>query len=473
MKIIKAALPLTLLLLSGCVVGPDYQAPDTALPAKFSESGSKPTPNVTLNPWWEAFRDKKLNSLIQQGMNENLSVLTSLERIVEAQANVVAAGAGALPQINGSGSATASGEDGKPVNGHTQTKQMNAGVGASWLLDLFGQYRRAVESANASLDAAYADVNVTRLAYFSDLATSYIDLRYYQEALAQTRVSLASRRETLKLTEDIRQAGAASSLDVVQAEGLVNQTLAELPALEIGYYQAANHIATLLGLPAATITKSLEKGAGQPVARYTTKTGVPADLIRNRPDIRKSERELAAATAAIGVAEAQLFPSLTLDGSIGAQRLFTNAVTGNLTSWAFGPSLTVPIFQGGALRAQVDISKSQAQQQYLAWKQTVLNAVEEVEDAQVSINRAIQTVAALRKVVSSYEEALSLARESYRGGATTVLDVLDAERNVADGRLSLAAAIRTQASSFVALNVAIGGAADIGSPSLASTSPSQ
>ncbi|MBD9373381.1 efflux transporter outer membrane subunit [Rhizobium sp. ARZ01] len=468
MKIAKSFLPLTMLLLSGCVVGPDYKAPEAALPAKFTESAAKSVGNTTLDPWWEDFRDKRLTAFVAQGMNENLDVLTALERITEAQANVVLAGAGAWPLISANGAATVQGTDGtllKRQNGtsHEQSKNLNAGLGASWLLDLFGQYARARESANASLDASYDDVNVARLAYLSNLTTTYISARFFQEALALNRLNLASRRETLKLTEDIRAAGAASSLDVVQAEGLVNQTLAELPPLEIGFYQSANSMATLLGVPAGTITPSLLKGSGQPMPRYAAKTGIPADLIRNRPDIRRAERTLAAATAQIGVAESQLYPSLTLDGTIGAARTIS-AISGNLTSWTFGPTLVLPIFNGGALRAQVDVADSQAKQQYLAWKQTVLNAVEEVESAQAALIRDYQTVAALRRLVASNEEALSLARESYKGGASTILDVLDAERNVANSRLTLAAAIRTLASDYVALNAAIGGGSSIETP---------
>lgn len=474
MKIARSLLPLTMLLLTGCVVGPDYKTPDTALTAKFSEAAEKSAGDTTLNPWWENFRDKRMNELVARGMNENLTVLQSMERITEAQANVVLAGAGAFPQISGSGNATASGQDGSLLqrqsiasgggaSSHSQSKDLNANVGASWLLDFFGQYRRARESANASLDAAYDNVNVARLAYLSELTTTYISARFFQEAIALNRKNLKSRQDTLKLTQDIRAAGAASSLDVVQAEGLVNQTLAEIPPLETGFYQAANRTATLLGVPASTITPELIRAGSQPTPRYSTRVGIPADLIRNRPDIRSAERNLAAATAQIGVAESQLYPSLTLDGTIGAARTIS-AVTGNLTSWSFGPALTVPIFNGGALRAQVDIADSVAKQQYFTWKQTVLEAVEEVENAQTALIRDYQTVAALRRLVASNEEALSLARESYKGGASTVLDVLDAERNVANSRLTLASSIRSLANDYVALNVAIGGGSAIETP---------
>lgn len=469
MKTAKVLLPLSLLLLSGCVVGPNYQAPNAALPAKFSQGGHAEAANVTLNPWWEAFRDKKLNGLVAQGMGENLDVQQSLERIIEARAIVIVAGAGGLPELNVGGSGTVEGQDGSfrrnsGTGDHSETKTLSGGADASWLIDLFGQYRRAKESANASLDAAYDDVNVARLAYLSDLTTSYIEARYNQEAYALQQQSLASRRETLKLTEDIKAAGAASSLDVVQAEGLVNSTLAELPGYQTGFNQAANHIATLLGLPATSVTASLTRGSAQPSPRYNTKAGVPADLVRNRPDIRRAERLLAAATASIGVAEAQLYPSLTLSGSIDGSRIVASAASGGLTSWSFGPSLNLPIFNGGRLKANVDIAKSTAQQQYLAWKQTVLNGVEEVEDALVALRNDYQTVAALRKVVDSYEEALGLARESYKGGATSLLDVLDAERSLATSRVALAAGIRNLANNYVALNVALGGGSAIEPP---------
>jgi multidrug efflux system outer membrane protein len=467
MNFTKTLFPLSMLLLSGCVVGPDYTKPDAALPVKFSESKAASADNVTLNPWWESFRDRRLNDLVHQGLAENLTVRQAVERIEAAEANVIIAGAGSLPSLGATADATVSGQDGSFLGGtSSENKSITAGLGASWLLDFFGQYRRQKEAATASLDAAYNDVNVARLAYLSDLVSSYVNARYFQEALALNRKNLVSRRETLKLTNEIKEAGAASSLDVLQTEGLVNQTLADLPALETGFHQSANHIATLLGVPASTITSSLIKGSAQPMPRYATRTGVPADLIRNRPDIRAAERRLQAATAQIGVAEADLYPSIELGGSIGAARNFTNAATGNLTSWSFGPSLTLPIFNGGALKAQVKIARSEAEQQYLTWKSTVLQAVEEVENAQAALLRDGQTVAALRKVVQSYEQTLNLARESYRGGASTILDVLDAERNVADARLSLASAIRQLARDYVSLNVAIGGGAEIGAPTV-------
>jgi len=287
-----ALLALTAAVLSSCMVGPNYKPPHASLPAHYSEAARKPADELPLKPWWQAFKDKRLNALVDEGMNENLGVRAALERITEAQANVVIAGAGALPQVDTAAAATVAGAS----KGRTTTT-LTAGLGASWLLDFFGQYRRAKESAAASLDAAYENIGVARLAFFSDLTQSYVDLRFNQESIAITRKNLASRRETLKLVTDLRNSGAASRLDVIQAEGLVNQTLSQIPGLDANFHQAANHIATLLAVPAATMTDSLSHGFGQPVPRYSAEVGIPADLIRNRPDIRRAERLLAAATA--------------------------------------------------------------------------------------------------------------------------------------------------------------------------------
>lgn len=457
---IRVAAPLILLLLSSCVTGPDHTPPQTPLPEKFAEGGKKSNGEVAMAAWWTAFNDKRLNGLVEQGLNQNLDVLQALERITAAEANVVVAGAGGLPSLNVSGDETVSKSKGTGDYGTRTTdttSTASGGVSVSWLLDLFGQYRRAKEGATASLDAAYASADVAKLSYLSDLVTSYINARYYQERIAIARKNLASRRETLDLTKLQLEAGAASRLDVVQSEGLVNSTLADLPGLETSFRQSAHHIATLLGLPASSLIADLQKGAPQPLARRSINAGVPADLIRNRPDIRKAERELAAAVAEIGVAEAQLYPSITLGGSISPQWISTKSLAGSLTSWSFGPSLTLPILDGGRLKANVDIAESSAREAYLAWKASVLNAVEEVENALAAVNRDSQTVSALTATVRSYEEALALSTASYKDGASSLLDVLDAQRSVSTAQASLAQAVQQMAADYVALNVAIGG----------------
>ena len=216
-------------------------------------------------------------------------------------------------------------------------------------------------------------MNVARLSLLQAVASAYIDVRYYQERIALARQNLNSRNETLDLTRLQLEAGAASRLDVVQAEGLVNSTIAEIPALETAFRRAAHRVATLLGMPASALLPELQRGARQPVARFSAKAGIPADLIRNRPDIVAAERQLAAAVAQIGVAEAQLYPSITLGGSITPSYSRAGGTSASLLSWNFGPGISLPIFDGGQLKANVTAAESTARETYLAWKQTVLD----------------------------------------------------------------------------------------------------
>jgi len=454
---IRTAAPALLLILAGCVSGPDHKPPVMPLPAKFSEGGLKPNGDVANKVWWTAFSDKKLDGLVETGLTQNVSILQSIEATVAAQGDVTVAGAGGLPSLTADASHTISGEKGKLKTSAGPTNTSAGDLTASWLLDLWGQYRRAREGALDTLDAAYATVDVTRLTYLQDLVTSYITARYYQALIAIADENLKSRRETLELTKFQLEAGAASRLDVVQAEGLVNSSLSEKPPYEIAFRQQVHHIAMLLNVPAATVIAQMQSGGtGQPIFHGSVTTGVPADLIRNRPDIRKAERDLAAATAQIGVAEAQLYPTISLSGSISPSFIHKSGVSGGLTSWSFGPSLNLPIFDGGALRANVKIAESNARSAYLTWKSTVLTAVEDVENALSAVTRDAQTVSALRAQVKSYQEALQLSTASYKDGASSLLDVLDAQRSVTTAQESLANAVQTSAADYVSLNVAIG-----------------
>ena len=467
MTSIRVAAPLVLLLLSGCVVGPDHTPPQIALPAKFGEGPKTSNGDVAKNAWWTAFNDSRLNGYVDQGLAQNLNILQALERINQAQANVVSAGAGSLPSLDLASQAERSGSKDIGGNGGAAAATdprttVSGGLSASWFLDLFGLYRRSKEAALANLDAAYASVDTARLTLLSNVAAAYIDVRYYQERIAIAQENLRSRRETLNLTKLQLEAGAASRLDVVQAEGLVNSTIADIPGLETQFRGAAHRVATLLGLPASTLVAQLQKPARQPVARFNPKAGIPADLIRNRPDIRAAERQLAAAVANVGVAEAQLYPSISLGGSITPSYTKTGRGEAGLLSWSFGPSLSLPIFDGGALRANLSASESQAREAYLSWKQTVLNAVEEVENGLAAVSRDGRTVAALRATVKSYQEALQLATASYRDGASSLLDVLDAQRQVSTAQASLAAAVQQMAQDYVSLNVAVGGGYAVG-----------
>lgn len=460
-----------LLSLGGCVTGPNHVPPEMPMPEKFAEGGTKSNGLIVADRWWTAFADKQLDNLVGQGFDHNFDILQANESINSAAANVTVAGAGALPSLNVSASHTVSGEMGtqRTTIGATNTTGGSASV--SWLLDIFGQYRRSKEAALASLDAAYASADDTRLSFLKDLTSTYIDARYYQQRLALSYANLKSRRETYSLTQMEFRVGAASQLDIAQAEGLVQSTLADIPGLKNNFNKSAHHIATLVGLPASALTAELEKARGQPVYGGDIQAGIPADLIRNRPDIRKAERELAEAIANIGVAESKLYPSLTLSGSISPSWVNPAGTSGGgLTSWSFGPSLSLPIFDGGSLRANVDISKSDAKGQYLAWREAVLNGIEEVENALSSVRRDAKTVKAQQRQVETAEESLRLSTGSYKEGASSLLDVLDAQRSVSSAQSDLAASVQQVAKDYVDLYVAVG--AGYGQPDAPAPKPS-
>ncbi|ANP89871.1 MULTISPECIES: efflux transporter outer membrane subunit [Rhizobium] len=454
LRLAAAVLPL---LLSSCMLGPDHAPPETPLPAKFSEGAKQSAGDVAVSAWWNSFSDRTINQYVASGLDENLSVQQALERINAAAADVTIAGAGGLPNLDFGTSHKTSGEIGK-ARDVTSTQNISSGqLSLTSLLDVFGQYQRSTESALASLDSAHAVVDVAKLALIKDLVSSYIDARYYQQRVSISRANLKSRQETYDLTNFQLEAGAASRLDVLQAEGLVQSTIAEIPSLELNFRVSAHRIATLLALPSETVVKQLQKSEGQPVYRGEINAGIPADLIRNRPDIRQAERDLAAATAKIGVAEAQLYPAITLSGSITPCYINQRGRHGGISKWSFGPSLDLPILDGGRLRANVETSKSDAAAAYISWKSTVLTAVQEVEDALTAVPRDVRTVNSRRRQVETIEETLKLSTASYKDGASSLLDVLDAQRQVSSAQASLAAAIQQLAKDHVRLNVAIGG----------------
>lgn len=444
------------LFLTACAAGPNFRSPQTQLPDTFSEGEVYSNGDISAKAWWTAFVDPQLNELVNAGLSRNLNILQAIEVVEQARQNAVASRSGLFPTVSGGGSATRA----NTTSGYEE--EALAKLSASWVLDLFGQYRRSRESAHASLDAAYASADVARLTLISDLVSNYIDARYYQELGSIAQAELDARRDTLRLTRLRKQAGASSQLEVVQAEGLVNATLSDIPGYETRYRASVHRMSTLLGQPATTLLPLMDRKDTQPAAHDPVDAGIPADLIRNRPDIRKAERELAAAVANIGVAKAQLYPSLQLNGNISPTALILAGARTNISAWSFGPTLNIPIFQGGALHANVKSSESKARSAYLVWKQTVLNAVEEVENAMVAYSRDRKTMSALAAEVRNYRHALNLSKSAYKRGVVSLLNVLDSERSVGAARQNLAGAVRQTALDYVRLNIALGGGYAVG-----------
>jgi multidrug efflux system outer membrane protein len=436
-----SALPL-LCLLAACTVGPDYKAPTIGLTARFAESGDATSDgDVALERWWTGFNDPTLNQLADRGLAQNLDILTAVERINQAQAAVRQTGLAA--QVTGD---VAADTLRSKEQGVIDTRS-SATAAADYVIDLFGGEARARQQAEAQLEATELDVGTARLAYLSSLVGAYVDARYYQEAVAITRDLIESRSQTVELVQEQRASGLATDLDILQSEALLDETRATLPAFEQGYASSVFAIATLLATPAEPILSGMQRGARQPSPPRGAEGGVPADLLRNRPDVRSAERTYAAAVANVGVAEAALYPSLNLAGTV---------TSSNPSSWSFGPALVIPVLDQPFLRAGRDQAISEAKQAGLAWRQSVLSAVEDVQTAQGATIRGRRELAAQRSATDLYSRARDLSRETYEAGTTTFLDFLDAERSAGQTALALALSTRGLANDWVDLQIAAG-----------------
>ena len=436
-----------MVLLAGCGLM-DYTAPTADVTREFSAPA--PARDAARNmQWWAAFNDQQLNALIQAGLARNLNVAQAIEAVNEARANARVVGANDLPEVS-VGAAASRGET-EGAGRIVESTSANANV--SWMIDLFGRNRNARAAAGAQLDSAYLSIDVARLTMMSAIAQAYVDVRYFQETIALTRQSISSRRESLGLTETKVEYGSAPRLELVQAQQLVAQAEAQLPALEVGFDQAVNRLATLTNQRVATLKAQLQRGAPQPRPRYAASVGVPAEAIRNRPDVMAAERDYAATVFNVGVARAAFFPSLSLTGNIQPINISGG---GNTTVWSFGPQLNLPIFNA-ANNANLSVAESRAVQSRLAWQSSVLNAVEEVESALAAYNRDGRNIAAQQRLVNAAQETVNLSRTSFDIGDTEFFTVLDAERTLLDARNSLSQAVRQQAQNYVTLSVATAG----------------
>jgi multidrug efflux system outer membrane protein len=440
-RVVVAAGP-ALLIASCAAVGPDYVRPQMSLTAQFVSDDSVALTDAAVARWWTGLGDPLLDDLAGRGLAQNLDIHTARARIRQAEA---ALGRTGVPAQFDGGLAARAGREG---DGNGTSDDMNSVLAdAAYVFDLFGGVRRGREAALANLASARYDAGTVRLAYLADLADAYVDARYFQNAAWITRQAIQSRRETLELVTRQRAGGGATTLDEAQARALLRSAEAALPTLQGNFEASVFRIATLLAEPAGPILARMERGAGQPAPNRTSATGTPADLLRNRPDIRAAERDLAAATAAVGVAEAELYPSLRLSGFVGS---------GDDEDWSFGPTLRLPVLNQGVLAAQRNEAVARAAEAELLWRQEVLRAVEEVQAADSTTRYWRRQVSAQRAASESNDEVRALTRQTYEAGETVLTDVLDAERRSLDSRLVLMAGYRDLAKSWIQLQVATG-----------------
>ena len=465
---------IALVLLAGCVVGPNYKPPDERAPAKWAThlaAGESVAP-AALAHWWTSFKDPELNTLVGAAVRSNFTLRVAEDRVREARAEREVASGGRWPSAGASVAYLRNryGANSYPPLGHLPGVPLNydlytVGFDAAWELDLFGGVRRAVEASSAEVGAAeYArrDVLVSVLA---EVARNYIDARAYQERLAIARRNVMAEQGILALTRSRYRSGLASDLEVEQASAVLTSTEARLPAIESRFAQSVNHLSVVLGENPGAMLNEMSRVAPIPLTPPVVPVGLPSDLLRRRPDVERAERELAASTAEIGAAEAELFPKVSLMGGLGV----TSTSTSNLLEyasryWSAGPALQWNILEGGRLRANVRVQKARAARALDTYRQTVLVALEDAENALIAYSKERTRRRWLAQSVQSSEAAFRLSSERYRSGLVDFLNVLDAERTLYAAQDALVESTKSVSLDLVQLYKALGGGWQLDSP---------
>ena len=475
-----------LLVLGGCIVGPDYHAPLVSMPVSFaSTSSTQPadtsSPSADLSRWWLAFDDMELQSLLGRAFNANLDMRAAEFRLVEARSQLGVQQASFYPAANFTGSYTrqqiskngfftpggTSGSSSIPSSelSHLGLKQRNdlyqVGFDASWELDLFGGVRRGIQAAGADAEAAVEDRRSVMVSLLGDVARYYVQYRGLQRQIAITQQNIRADEDTLEVTRTQFQKGLTSYLDVARAESQLRTSEAQLPAQDTSLKQAMYQLGVLLGADPASLSEELATPAPIPTPRRRVPQGLPSDLLRRRPDVRQAERQLAAATARIGVAVADLYPKFSLTGQFGQQSLRLSALANSAsTIWSFGPGVSWDLFDAGRVRSTIDVYNARQQQALINYKQKILLSLQDVDNALTAHANEQRRNVSLVQAVKSSQDAFDLASSQYVGGLTPFLNVLDAQRTLHAAQDQLAQSDTAVASDLVALYKALGGGWD-------------
>ena len=442
-------------------VGPNYQPPQTTMPPAWIEAGERiaPAADTASLRWWSQFHDPLLDSLIDRAAQANLDLRIAESRIREARALRTVAAAGGLPAIDATGSYASSrrSENTGASGGGNSQDLFSAGFDAGWELDFFGGVRRQVEAAEAAIEASIEDRRDLLVTLAAELASNYVEVRASQQRLAIARENIRSQEQTAELVRGKVALGLGSELEVFQTETLLALTRSEAPTLESGAIQAMHRLAVLLAQEPNALRVELGEAAPLPTMPPQLPVGLPSDLLRQRPDIRSAERQLAAATATVGAAVADLFPHFSLSALVGLQsRSLSDLITSSSRFWTVGPAVRWPLFDGGRTRAGVDISEARQDRARAVYEKTVLTALAEVEDALVALDRERQKHARLGEAVDSARQALAIARGQYKAGLTTFLNVLQSEASLFQSQDKLAQSGQRLAVQTIALYKALG-----------------
>jgi NodT family efflux transporter outer membrane factor (OMF) lipoprotein len=465
---------------AGCTVGPNFQRPKVAAPGDFTRANHAEAPSraveSTLTPeWWALLGDPVLVGLESRLATDNLDVQAASARLLESRAGLRIAGAEQYATIGGAASynreqaspngilsllgSTAFGVSSLPgSSGSPPYNLWQYGFDASWELDLWGHARRGVEAANAAVQASAEDRRAVLLSAQAELARDYIELRATQTLLDTTNQNLALARDILKLTRLRLTEGVTTNLDVASASAQVASIEARLPPLRTRRDALINALSFLLGEEPGALGQALADAREIPSLPERAPIGFPSELVRRRPDIRRAEAQLHAATAEIGVAQADFYPQISLTGSLGSQSLQLSS----LGDWAshqfvFGPSISLPIFQGGRLKGTLQLRKAQQQEAAIVFRRTVLQAWHEVDDALSAYDAEQLRRDQLKVVVQQDQVALGVAQQRYREGAIDFLNVLTVQRDLLNAESDLAQSEASAAVNLVILYKALGG----------------
>lgn len=456
-------------LASGCAVGPDFHPPRMDVPGQWFGASASPSdapgdraPGTTdLARWWRVFEDPVLDSLIERAIVSNLDLALAQARIRQARAARGIVASGLWPQADGSASyrrGHAEGFGGSPP----ARNLFQIGLDAAWEIDVFGGTRRAVEASDADIQTAREDQRDVMVSLVAEMGTNYATLRGLQEESAIARQNLAAQKRTAEITRKRFEAGFVGRLDVANADAQAATTESQIPRLESAVAETLYTMSLLLGQEPGSLTEELSTESPVPVTPPSVPVGLPSELLRRRPDIRRAEAQLHAATARIGVATADLFPKFSLTGSLGFSSTDL-ALALNWTqsrSWSFGPTVTWPIFQAGKIMSNIEVQNALEEQALITYQKVVLTALRDVETALVAYAKEREHYNALQDAVANNRQAVDLAMQLYVAGRTDFLNVLNAQRSLFVTEEALAQSSRSLTTTLISLYKALGGGWD-------------
>ena len=442
---------------SGCTTLPPKELvlPETPVPASWSSSapGSSGQAAASLAQWWQRFNDPQLTALVEQALQVNTSIRSAQSALLQSRALRDVKTAGLMPGVSGSASAQRS-----QTNGNDATNSFRAGLDASWEPDVFGGKRSALGVAEADAQAAEASLADVQVSVAAEVALAYIQLRGQQTQLVIAASNLASQQETLQITDWRAQAGLTTSLEVEQARTSTGQTSAQLPALEASIATTRHSLAVLTGQSPDALQALMGAGQAVPQVAEDLALAIPAQTLRQRPDVRAAEHRISAALARVSVADAARYPGFSISGSVGLNALTLGALTnGASVVNALLGSVSIPLFDGGAARAQVRAQEAALEQARIGYQSVVLTALKDVEDALVALKGDRARVAHLQGAATAAGNAALLAQQRYASGLIDFQTVLQTQRTLMTAQDSVASARADISTDHVRLYKALGG----------------